>query len=215
LLANVYLHEVLDVWFERDVKPRLRGRAYLFRYADDAVLVFSSQEDARRVLDVLAKRFGRYGLALHPGKTRLVEFRGPSQGDGPRGTLDLLGFTHYWGRSRKGRWVVQRKTAKGRLARALMRVGQWCRQHRHRPVREQQAALSQKVRGHYAYYGVTGNVRALGRFLHEVERVWRKWLDRRSHHAKMTWDKFRRLLRQYPLPSVRVVHSIYGRAANP
>jgi group II intron reverse transcriptase/maturase len=218
LLANVYLHEVLDVWFEHVVKPRLHGRAFLVRYADDFVIAFSCESDARRVEAVLPQRFGKYGLELHPTKTRLVEFRRPPRGRKPRhrpGTFELLGFTHYWGLSRRGTTVVRRKTAQGRLARALHRIGTWCREHRHQPIRDQHAALSRKVRGHYAYYGITGNARALGRFGHEVERTWRKWLHRRSHHARMTWERFRRLLRRYALPPPRVVHSIYLSAAKP
>src|SRR5207245_2520255 len=145
LLANVYLHYVLDVWFEREVKPRLRGRAFLIRYADDFVIGFACEKDARRVLEVLPKRFGKYGLTLHPDKTRLVPFQRPapqppsnSSERGRRsGTFDLLGFTHYWGRSRKGVWVVKRKTAQGRLSRALKRIAQWCRLNRHQPLAEQ------------------------------------------------------------------------------
>jgi group II intron reverse transcriptase/maturase len=164
LLANIYLHEVLDEWFERDVKPRLRGRAFLVRYADDAVMVFSREDDARRVLNVLPERFGKYGLTLHPDKTRLVEFQRPDRrppadggGSGRPGTFDLLGFTHFWGLSRKGKWVVMRKTAKDRLSRALTRVNEWCRRNRHRPVGEQWRALSQKLRGHFGYFGIIGN----------------------------------------------------------
>ncbi len=164
LLANVYLHEVLDTWFERDVKPRLQGRAHLVRYADDAVMVFSCEDDARRVMDVLPKRFAKYGLTLHPDKTRLVEFRRPDRrpprdgGDGGRpGTFDLLGFTHFWGLSRKGKWVVKRRTARDRFTRALRRVTEWCRLNRHHPVAEQHKALVQKLRGHFGYYGIIGN----------------------------------------------------------
>jgi RNA-directed DNA polymerase len=173
LLANVYLHYVLDVWFEREVKPRLRGRAFLVRYADDFVMGFACEEDARQVLDVLPKRFGRYGLTLHPDKTRLVPFcrpnqqprRGTSAGDSEPGSFDLLGFTHYWGRSRQGFWVVKRKTAHGRLSRALRMIAQWCRLHRHDPIGEQHRTLSQKLRGHFAYYGITGNGSAVLAFL--------------------------------------------------
>ena len=210
LLANIYLHEVLDVWFERDVKPRLRGHAFMIRYADDAVLVFSSEADARKVLDVLPKRFAKYGLTLHPVKTRLVNFRRPPHDvDKGFGSFDLLGFTHFWARSRKGSWVVKRKTASQRLSRAIRRVWEWCRDHRHRRVDEQHATLTLMVRGHYGYYGVTGNTRQLSVFLHEVERVWRYWLDRRSQRGKMKWDRFARLLRRYPLPKIRIVHSVY------
>ncbi len=213
LLSNLYLHEVLDHWFEHQVKPRLHGRAFMIRFADDAVLAFAREADARRVLAVLPKRLGKYGLQLHPDKTRLVEFRPPGK-DSPGGRcFDLLGFTHYWGRSRKGRWIIQRKTAKGRLARAVYRVGQWCRRWRHRPVAEQHAALARQLMGHYAYYGITGNARALWRFQRQVERSWRKWLSRRSNRSGMDWERFRRLLIRYPLPPPRVVHSIYRGAA--
>ena len=187
LLANIYLHEVLDLWFHEQVMPRLKGRAFLVRFADDAVLCFEREDDARRVLDVVPKRFGKYGLTLHPEKTRLIEFRRPSgntgrkpRGGGPRpGSFDMLGFTHFWGQSRKGNWVIQRKTAKGRLSRALSSIARWCRRHRHLPIAEQHAQLTSKMRGHYAYYGISGNGRALSRFRHLVQGIWRKWLDRR------------------------------------
>lgn len=211
LLANIYLHEVLDVWFETEVKPRLSGRAQLIRYADDAVLVFSSERDARRVLEVLPKRLGRYGLVLHPEKTRLVEFRRPRRGgpplpqDGP-GSFDMLGFTHYWGRSRSGSWVVKKKTASTRLTRAIKATARWCREHRHMEVAEQHATLVQKLRGHYAYYGVTGNMPALSSFREQVRRAWRRWLHRRSQRARMWWTRFEKLLRRFPLPLPRIVH---------
>lgn len=207
LLANVYLHEVLDVWFEQEVRPRLDGTASLIRYADDAVMVFAREHDARRVMAVLAKRFAKYGLTLHPEKTRLIKFCRPTGNSDRRGSFDLLGFTHFWGRSRQGNWVVQRKTACRRFRRALKRVAEWCRLHRHRAVDEQHRALIRKLKGHYNYFGITGNSRALGRFLHEVRRAWRRWLDRRSNKARMKWDRFALLLRRYPLPGPRIVHS--------
>jgi len=213
LLSNLYLHEVLDCWFEREVKPRLKGKAQLIRYADDAVLAFEREADARRVMAVLPKRFARFGLTLHPDKTRLVEFRPPDDSCSGGGTFDLLGFTHYWDRSRRGRWTVRRKTAKGRFARALHSVGAWCARHRHWSIADQHAALSRKMRGHDAYYGITGNAAALGRFRHEVERLWRKWLARRSNRSGMPWSRFKQLLRHYPLPPPRVVHSVYRRVA--
>ena len=194
-------------------KPRLRGRAFEVRYADDATLVFEHEDDARRVLAVLAKRLEKYGLRLHPKKTRMVEFCRPSKskrgGSQRERSFAMLGFTHYWGRSRKGRWVVKRKTAKDRLSRALRGIGRWCRSHRHWKPREQWAALSRKLRGHYAYYGITGNAPVLHRFRYEVERLWRKWLGRRSWSGRMSWERFKRLLENYPLPPVRVVHSVY------
>ena len=212
LLGNLYLHEVLDGWFEREVKPRLKGRALMVRYADDAVLAFETEADARRVLAVLPQRFARFGLELHPEKTRLVRFQ-PPDGSSGGSSFDLLGFTHYWGRSRQGRWIIKRKTAKDRLARAVWKINCWCQQHRHLPLADQAAALGRRVRGHYAYYGLTGNGRALSRFLTQVARCWRKWLSRRSRKSGMSWPRFKRLLVNYPLPSPRVVHSIYRRAA--
>jgi group II intron reverse transcriptase/maturase len=219
LLANVYLHEVLDVWWERDVRPRLRGRTALVRYADDFVMVFETEEDARRVAEVLPKRFEKYGLRLHPEKTRLVRFErprsaAPGGGDNGSGSFDLLGFTHLWGRSRKGSWVVKRKTAKDRFSRTLRRISVWCRVNRHLPIKEQHAKLGQKLRGHDAYYGITGNARTLALLRHEVRRIWRKWLDRRSWKTGMTWSRMERLLEAFPLPPGRVVHSIY-RVAKP
>jgi group II intron reverse transcriptase/maturase len=215
LLANVYLHYVLDVWFEREVKPRLRGRAFLIRYADDFVIGFADEGDARRVLDVLPKRFGKYGLTLHPGKTRLTAFRPPSEssGDGSGvgsrpGTFDLLGFTHFWGRSRQGHWVVKRRTAADRLRRAIRTVAQWRRPHRHVPIPEQHRTLGRKLRGHCAYYGITGNGEALRRFRDAVQRAWQKWLSRRSWAGRLSWDAFNALRRRFPLPAALVVHSV-------
>ena len=221
LLANVYLHEVLDVWFEKEVRPRLRGKATLIRYADDLAIVFSEEVDARRVMGVLPKRFGKYGLTLHPEKTRLIPFRSPADrkdhgGDsnavGP-GSFDLLGFTHFWGRSRRGFWVVKRKTAKGRFGRALKRISEWCQKVRHLPIPEQHESLRRKVQGHYGYYGITGNSQALVRFKFAVERIWRKWLGTRSWHAPRSWAWFMALLHRHPLPPPRAVHSVLAHAA--
>jgi RNA-directed DNA polymerase len=216
LLANIYLHEVLDVWFEQQVRPRLKGRAFLVRYADDFVMVFETKVDACRVLDVLPKRFGKYGLRLHPEKTRLVYFTKPRGGPKPPGSdkdhpgsFELLGFCHFWGRSRKGRWVVKRKTASSRFGRALHRIAVWCKVNRHLPIVDQHRALSAKLRGHDAYYGITGNGRMLGLLRFEVARVWRKWLGRRSRKAGLTWDEMNAILRRHPLPAARVVHSVF------
>lgn len=206
LLANIYLHEVLDAWWAQDVLPRLRGRAFLIRYADDVVMVFSEHEDALRVREVLPKRLARFGLTMHAEKTRLVRFRRPRRdgSDGKPGSFDFLGFTHYWGRSRRGRWVPKRKTAKGRLSRALRALNQWIRRARHLPVSEQARILGSKLRGHYAYYGIRGNARGIGCFAREARRLWLKWLCRRSQRARMTWPTFKGLLRRHPLPPARL-----------
>ena len=207
ILANAYLHEVLDTWFEQTVKPRLKGRASLIRYADDAVLVFEVEGDARRVLDVLPKRFGKYGLTLHPEKTRLVRFQRPhhdtSREDRP-GTFDFLGFTHYWERTLRGGWAVKRKTAKGRFNRSLTSMARWCREHRHLPIEEQWVALTSKLRGHYAYYAIIGNMARVSSFVYHVRRAWHKWLSRRSDKARILWERFSELEQRYPLPPARL-----------
>jgi group II intron reverse transcriptase/maturase len=220
MLANIFLHDVLDAWFDREVKPRLAGKAVLFRYADDAVFLFANETDARRVMEVLPKRLGKYGLELHPDKTRLVDFRRPDRfapagaGGGP-GTFDLLGFTHHWGKARSGKWVVKQRTAKDRFRRALKRVADWCREHRHDDIRAQQEALARKLRGHYGYFGITGNSRVIGRFYREVTGVWRVWLNRRSQRASMPWKRMYRLLKRYPLPAPRIRRPLLPRAARP
>lgn len=208
ILANVYLHEVLDTWFEREVKPRLRGSAELVRFADDFAIAFKDEHDARRVFEVLPKRFEKYGLQLHPEKTRLVPFsRPPSshQDDGTakgsgQGTFDLLGFTLYWARSARGNWVIQLKTARKRLTRTLHNLNEWCRDNRHRPVREQWNKLRRAVMGHFAYFGVIGNSGSLLALRQALYRIWRSWLNRRSQRSRVTWARMRQLHGRYPLP---------------
>lgn len=209
LLANVYLHEVLDTWFAETVKPRLKSNAFLIRYADDAVMVFKEENDARKVMEVLPKRFGKYGLTLHPEKTRLINFQRPQRRkdkgrtDDP-GTFDLLGFTHYWAISRRGNWVILRKTATNRFTRALKSVTDWCKRNRHMSVKDQWQALTKKLVGHYGYYGITGNSRMIVRFRYYVKLAWRRWLTRRSQRARITWETFERLLERYPLPAATI-----------
>ena len=213
LLANIYLHEVLDEWFAREVKPRLRGRAHLVRYADDFVIAFEREEDARRVMGVLPKRFGKYGLRLHPEKTRLVRFTRPSRNAPPRDdaaepeSFDLLGFTHYWRRSRQGNWVVYRKTAGSRLSRALRATSLWLRQNRHEPIEEQHRGLVLKLRGHYSYYGIIGNFAALDSFRSFARELWCKWVSRRSR-ASPGPTAMGVSLDAYPLPRPRITHAV-------
>ena len=219
LLSNIYLHEVLDCWFVNEVLPRMKGYAFLVRFADDFILGFQNKEDAEKVYRVLFKRFDKYGLSLHPEKTQVVPFGRPeatrdgrSQGPKP-GTFDYLGFTHYWGKNRNGRWVIRRKTMRKRFSRGLKAISQWCREHRHEPLMEQVAALGRKFKGHFGYYGITGNYQALQRFRWEVIGIWRKWLARRGDPKGMSWERMRKLLDFFYIPAARVVHSVY--AANP
>lgn len=208
LLANIYLHAVLDEWFAKEVLPRLKGRAHLIRYADDFVVVFAREDDARGVYEMLPKRFAEFGLALHPDKTRLIQFRRPDlskDDDGPE-TFDLLGFTHHWGLSRNGKWIVKRRTAKDRFSRALRRVTEWCRMRRHDPVKTQQRGLAAKLNGHYSYFGISLNFESIARFYREVQMVWRKWLIRRSNSTRLDWNHMNALLKRFPLPRPRIVH---------
>ncbi len=204
MLGNVYLHYALDEWFEGTVKERLQGKAHLVRYADDFVIAFEREDDAARVMNVLGKRMEKYGLTLHPEKTRLIPFERPSlwprEGDRQPGTFDFLGFTIYWRRTRSGKWAVTMKTRKARFSRAVMAISEYCRKERHRPVPEQHAKLRVRLQGHYNYYGVNNNLRMLNRLRYLTENVWRKWLNRRSQRGRMTWERFKRLLSQYPLP---------------
>jgi len=206
LISNIYLHEVLDLWFEQEVRPRLYGGGVLIRFADDFVMLFTHERDARRVQAVLPERFGKYGLSIHEEKTRLVDFRRSKEKGSKWATFDFLGFTHYWGVSRRKNWVVKRRTAKKKLKLAVRRVYQWCRRNRHDPVKEQWRSLCRKLQGYYGFYGITFNLRSLNRFYEQVKRSWRKWLNRRSRDKDMPWDRFNRLLDRYPLPRPRIVH---------
>ena len=196
VLGNIYLHHVLDVWFERDVVPRLRGKAHLVRYADDGVIAFECEDDARRVMGVIAKRFERHGLKLHPEKTRVVRFEPPCREDSAgkgSGTFDFLGFTHYWCRSRAGFWVPRLKTRTARCRRFIMAVAEWCRRH---------------LAGHFNYFGVNGNMPALRHVVQTCEVVWHKWLNRwlnrRSQRSRLSWKRFVDLLRVHPPPKPQI-----------
>lgn len=211
LLANIYLHTVFDDWFIREVVPRLSRRATPVRYADDILVMFESRLDAEQLLRDLPERFARFGLTLHPEKTRLTPFRRPDtvgdDDDGP-GTFNLLGFTHCWGMSHKGRWTVKRHTAKDRFRRALRQFSEWCRRHRHDSLDSQHRTLTRKLKGHDAYFGITSNYDALARLHYCVVRVWYRALARRSQRW-LSWKAMSRILKRFPLPYARVVHQ-YG-----
>ncbi len=211
LLANIFLHHVLDEWFEREAKPRLRGPCQLVRYSDDFVLTFEDRQSGGRMLAVLGKRLERFGLALHATKTRYVDFR-PLRRHGHHRdtTFDFLGFTHVWGRTRKGGMAVRQITAKSRYARAVKAVHDWCKRHRHLPIKRQQEHLSRVLRGHCGYYGLTGNHKRLGWFRWQMIRSWRTWLSRRRRAGHLNWARMDELLRRHPLPPAKVMRSIYA-----
>lgn len=213
LLANIYLHQVLDEWFEKTVKPRLKGEAHEVRYADDAILCFQYREDAEKVLEVLPMRFAKFGLTLHPEKTRLIAFgrfakgEAKKQGKKKPDTFDFLGFTHICARSRQGKFTVHVKTIDKRLRSGLKSIADWCKRYRHSPVDEQQLTLNAKLRGHYQYYGRRTNYASIRRFYREVCGIWRKWLNRRTRGNRLTWEKFYEVLRQNPLLTPEVRHT--------
>ena len=206
LLANIYLHEVLDTWFMQEVLPRMKGKAFLVRYADDFVIGFETEEDARKVYDVLPKRFAKYGLAIHPDKTKLRRFCRPRKEDHDSETFDFLGFTHYWGKTRKGFWVIKRKTARKRLKRAMKSVWNWCRMHRHDAEETQHKTLCKKLQGHYQYYAVRCNYNALNALYRKSRHSWKYWLSRRSNDSAINWPNFMRMLTHFPLPQPRILY---------
>ena len=216
LLANIYLHHVLDEWFEEVVKPRLKGEAHEIRFADDAILCFEHKGDAEKVLSVLPKRFEKYGLTLHPEKTRLIEFgryaarSARKQGNKKPQTFDFLGFSHICARSRRGKFAVHVKTVGKRLRRGLKTIAKWCREHLHDPVDEQQKTLNAKLRGHYQYYGRPTNYHSLWRFYRKVRRIWRGWLSRRTRGRRLTWERFAEILQQHPLSRPRITRPWAG-----
>jgi RNA-directed DNA polymerase len=213
ILANVYLHHVLDVWLETEVKPALRGKAILVRYCDDFIIGLERPEEAEHVLTLLSQRLAAFGLELHPEKSRLVSFRRPSdehkRGKGP-GTFDFLGFTHYFRRSRKGRWHMATKTSRSRQRRTITSIYDWCRRHRHQSVPAQHDALRRKLNGHYNYFNVRGNSCAIGRLAFHARRAWYKWLRRRSQRSRLNWDRFNDLLRDFPLSAPKVGKSLWA-----
>jgi RNA-directed DNA polymerase len=211
VLANIFLHHVLDEWFEREVQPRLKGRSFLTRFADDFVIGCELEADAQKIMGVLPKRFARFGLRIHPTKTTLVVFRKPKASQAwahGNGTFEFLGFTHYWARTRRGFWVIKRRTARKRLRRTQKALWQWCRYNRHAPLQYQYRMLCVKLRGHFRYYGIRGNFPLLENVRRYAEKAWRYWLSRRSSKSAIDWEKFQKLLALYSLPTPKIVHNI-------
>ncbi|PEC50973.1 group II intron reverse transcriptase/maturase [Bacillus sp. AFS077874] len=204
LLSNIYLHYVLDLWFERAIKPRLKGEAYLIRYIDDFVVCFQFRSDALRFGEVLKKRLTKFSLELEPNKTRLVEFgRFASKHAKQKGskleTIYFLGFTHYCTRNRKGNFMVGRKTEKTRFKRSVNKIQETLRIIRHWSIKDQTEKLNQILRGHYNYYGIAGNLWTITKIYKITERYWRKMLSSRSQKSYITWEKFNQIKSIFPL----------------
>lgn len=205
LLSNVYLHYVLDAWFSEVIQPLLKGRSFIVRYADDFVLGFEESGDAKRVMEVLPKRFEKYSLRLHPDKTRIVNLNEPERGNR---SFDFLGFTHYMGKSRKGHPILKRKTSKTKYSKALNAMGEWLKRNRHNKIRLIIRDLNVKLRGYYNYYGITFNSRRLSGYYQEVKALLHKWLNRRGGKPKWQWERFTRLVNHWcPLLKPKIYHS--------
>ena len=206
LLSNIYLHYVLDEWFHEQIQPLLKSKSFIIRYADDFLLGFINREDAIRVMRVLPKRFEKYGLKLHPEKTRLVELE-DKDGQKPK-TFDFLGFTHYWGKSRKGKNVLKRKTSSKKFRASLKRMDEWLRENRHRKEGEIIRGVNQMLRGHYEYYGITFNSRKIHDYYEQAKRRLHFWLNRRGGKRRWNWEKYVNLIEEWnPLLKPKIYHS--------
>ena len=209
-LSNIFLHTVLDDWFVKELKPRLKRRCFLVRFADDFIIGCELETDARKVLELLKGRFEQFELSLHPEKTKLIPFGKPASSvrvDRRNGTFDFLGFTFHWSKAREGYWVIKRKTVGKRLRRFLKGLWEWCKDNRHEPLKGQHGDLCAKLRGYYQYYGVRGNFKPLEVVFEYAEKAWRYWLSHRSHKGWISWAKFEKIRAAFPLPTPRIVHN--------
>ena len=219
LLANIFLNHIIDQWFLQEVKPRLKGKGFMVRFADDFVMSFSKESDATKVMDVLPKRLGRFKLTMHETKSRKVDFRPPPykldrkkrkdyvKNNRKLETFNFLGFTHYWRASRQGYWVVYRKTMGTRFSRAIRSIKDYCRRNRHKPLVVQCKRLRSMIRGHYGYYGISGNFASIKNLHFIANKIWRKWLSRRSRKSYINWDYYNKVIaKNYPLPTPKIVH---------
>lgn len=211
LLSNIYLHYVLDVWYEKAVKPRLKGESYLIRYIDDFVVCFQYRSDAIKFQEVLGNRLAKFSLQIEPSKTRLVEFgRFSSKHAKERGkkmeSIYFLGFTHFCTRNRKGNFMVGRKTEKSRLKRAIKKITDKMQEMRHLSIKDQIHKINEMLRGHYNYYGIGGNILSLHKVFHKVEQYWRRMLSSRSWKGYVNWDKYKEIKARCPIlrPKIRI-----------
>jgi group II intron reverse transcriptase/maturase len=205
ILSNIYLHYVLDKWFTEQIQGLLKGPSSLIRYADDFLLCFSNKGDAERVMRVLPRRLGRFGLSLHPEKTRLIDLNRRNKED--RRGFDFLGFTHYMSKSRKGKPVLKRKTSSKKLSMSLKKIKTWLKYNRHQRVKYLIHDLNLKLRGYYNYYGITFNSRSINSFYEQVKLTLFKWLNRRGGKRSWDWERFAKLINEwYPLLRPKINH---------
>jgi group II intron reverse transcriptase/maturase len=206
LLSNIFLHYVLDEWFSEQIQPLLIGKSFIVRYADDFVLGFEKASDAKRVMEVLPKRFEKFKLELHPDKTKIIDLNS-ERGEGNR-SFDFLGFTHYLGKSRKGNVVLKRKTSSKKLTLSLSKVQNWIKYNRSTKLVELIPKLNRKLQGHYGYYGITFNSEGINRYFEQVKRILHKWLNRRGGKPVWNWYRFNQLIDEWlPLFKPKIYHS--------
>jgi len=204
LLCNIYLHHVLDTWLDKTIRPLLKGEIFVIRYADDFIIGFEYEADARRVANVLPKRMNRFGLTIHPEKSKLIRFTPDGKGKPP--TFDFLGFTHYWTKTQRGNPVVKRKTCHKKMQGVIRKLTDTCRFNKHAKLKDQYKLLCSKLRGLYQYYGIRGNFISINRMYRTVIKAWFKWLNRRSQRHSYTWKGYRELLRHFTFPWPRIMH---------
>jgi len=215
ILSNIFLHYVLDLWFEAVVKTNVNGECHMVRYADDFICMVQNVKDAKRIEQVLRKRFAKFGLELHPDKTQTISFGKFESENAKRqqrkaNTFDFLGFTHYCGKSRKGKFLVGHKTSCKKFRQKCAQMNDWFREvHSKVKAKVWWLTLAAKLRGHYQYYGVSGNSRSINLFYYKVQRFTLRWLRRRSQRHRFTWKGFYEYLKKYPLPKPRIVHNLY------
>jgi group II intron reverse transcriptase/maturase len=214
-LSNIFLHYVLDLWFEKKIRPHIRGQAHIVRYADDYVCMVQYADDAQYIEQALRERFAKFDLELHPEKTRTISFgryeRENADKQNRKGnTFTFLGFTHYCDTSRKGKFMVGRKTSQKKFRAKCKEMNNWLMDIRNcKKAKEWWPIVQAKLRGHYQYYGVSGNMRSLRRYYALTLRMVHKWLNRRSQRKSFSWESFLRYVKQYPLPMPKIVHNIY------
>jgi RNA-directed DNA polymerase len=204
LMCNVYMHYALDTWIHETVRPLLKGEMFLIRYADDFIIGFEYEEDAKKVNRTLPKRMGKYGLTIHPEKSKLIKFSPDGKTRPP--TFDFLGFTHYWGKSQKGKWIVKRKTRQKKMQVIIQNLKDTCKIQKHEKLREQSKVLKSKLRGLYQYYGIRGNFLSINRMYRIVLYAWFKWLNRRSQRKSYTWKGYWELINYFKLPKPKIIH---------
>lgn len=211
ILANIFAHYALDEWVEVTIRPFCRGKVKLFRYADDAIICFESETDAKRIREVLPKRLGKYKLTLNEEKTKMIPFsRRKVEGGMPQQSFDFLGFTFYWGKARKGFTIPKIKTSGKTLSRKLAAMEKWAKDNRNKNrLGELWKTFCAKVRGHIQYYGVSFNIGRVQTFVSQATRSMLKWLNRRSQKKSFTWEKFKSFLKEYPVPEAKICHKLF------